>query len=87
MAQEAMLNVPLPMMIYLKLKEEALNYRKSEAAIVRDAIENWLKQRERKTLDQEIANYAQAHAGSEVDLDEELELASIEHLLEEGSDL
>jgi hypothetical protein len=60
-----------------KLREEAQRSRQPETIIARDAINTWLKQRERDTLHQEIAAYAKAHAGSEVDLDEELELASI----------
>lgn len=86
MAQEAVLYLPLPQTIYKKLREEAQRTRLSELIIARDAIDNWLKQREKAALYQDIAAYAKAHAGSDVDLDEELELASIEHLLEEEND-
>ena len=89
MAIDSVLNfyVPLPRTIYKKLREEAQRSRQPETVIARDAIDNWLKQRERETLHKQIAAYAKAHAGSEVDLDEELELASIEYLLKEENDL
>lgn len=89
MALDSVLNfyVPLPQMIYKKLKEEAKRSRQPETVIVREAIDNWLKQREKDTLHKQIAAYANAHAGSEVDLDEELELASIEYLLEKEHEL
>ena len=89
MAIDSVLNfyVPLPQTIYKKLREEAQRSRQPETVIARDAIDNWLKQRERETLHKQIAAYAKAHAGSEVDLDEELVLASIEYLLALENDL
>lgn len=85
MAIDSVLNfyIPLPRTIYKKLKEEAQRSRQPETVVARDAIDNWLKQREKDALHKQIAAYANAHAGSDVDLDEELELASIEHLLHE----
>ena len=37
---------------------------------------------DRKALDQAISDYAKQHAGTDADLDPDLEAAGIEHLLE-----
>lgn len=77
-------HVPLPEEIYSKLREEAERSKRPATALARQAIEDWLRQREKAALSDAIAAYAAEHAGGDVDLDKELEAAAVEHLLEEG---
>ena len=77
-------HVPLPEEIYSKLREEAERSKRPATALARQAIEDWLRQREKAALRDAIAVYAAEHAGGDVDLDKELEAAAVEHLLEEG---
>jgi hypothetical protein len=50
-------------------------------ALAREAIDSWLRQQWRKERHDAIAKFAAEAAGSSFDLDEELEAAGIEHLL------
>jgi hypothetical protein len=47
----------------------------------REAIEAWIRERERAALDEEIETYASEVAGTAADLDEDLERAAIERLV------
>ncbi|MCX6603956.1 MAG: hypothetical protein NTV52_10210 [Acidobacteria bacterium] len=49
--------------------------------LVREAIDVWLKDQTRKARHNAIADYAAEWAGSELDLDHELESAGVEHLV------
>ncbi len=52
------------------------------AEVVTDAALSWLRsQRKRRRIDEEVRAYAVAHAGTQSDLDVELEEAGIECLL------
>lgn len=77
-------HLPLSHELYQRLKIEANTTRKPVTALVRQAISFWLKQRKRASLHKTIASYAATHAGTPVDLDEDLEKAAIEHLLSDG---
>jgi hypothetical protein len=44
-----------------------------------------IEERKKKALHREIAAYARSVAGTKQDVDTELEAASIEHLLDEGT--
>ncbi len=50
--------------------------------LARLVITQWLEQREREAAHQSISEYAKRWAGTDVDLDPELEAAGIEHVLE-----
>ena len=76
-------HVPLPEDLYSELRTEAKRCGQPATALARDAIQLWLQQRQKAALHEAIAAYAAKHAGSPADLDEELEAASIDHLLDE----
>ncbi|HZF08049.1 MAG TPA: hypothetical protein VFE33_04590 [Thermoanaerobaculia bacterium] len=48
-----------------------------------EALFSWLAQRKRQRLHEEIARFAKDQAGTEFDLDEELEQVGIEAILAE----
>lgn len=73
-------HLPLPDKIYRELREEAARTQQSATALARLAIEAWLEQRRAAALHAEIAAYAAQHAGTVLDLDEEMEAAALETL-------
>lgn len=80
-------HVPLPEDLYIELRSEADRSGRPATVLARDAIELWLRQRQKRALHVAIADYAERYAGTEFDLDQELEIASTQHLLaeEDGS--
>lgn len=76
------MHVPLPTEIHARLKAEAKRSGQPATALVREAVEAWLAEREKEALRDAIADYARAAAGTPADLDSELESAAVEHLLE-----
>ena len=76
-------HVPLPNDLYGELREEADRSGRPATALARDAIKFWLRLVRKAALHDSIAAYAVQHAETEVDLDPELEAASIEHILSE----
>ncbi len=81
------MHVPLPTDIHARLKAAAKRSGQPTTALVREAIEAWLVEREKEALHEAIADYAQAVAGTPADLDPELESAAVDHLLDgEGGD-
>ncbi len=76
-------HVPLPEDLYGRLREEASRTKKPATVLARYAIEDWLEQRKKVELREAIAAYAARNAGTEHDLDEDLEEASVAHLLSE----
>ena len=77
------LHVPLPDKLYKRLREEAERSEQPATVLARDAIEVWLRHREKAALHDAIVDYAARHGGTAVDIDEQLEHASVEHLLGE----
>lgn len=75
-------HVPLTKQVYQQLRSEALRSKRPATEIAREAIESCLEQRRRKTLAQEIARYAAAHANTPADLDPGLEGSGVEDLLD-----
>lgn len=73
-------HVPLSEELYKMLREEANRSRQPATTLARHAIDDWLKQKRRGALHEAITQYAARHAGTSVDLDEELEAASLEYL-------
>lgn len=80
-------HVPLPDELYKKLREEADRSNQPATALARDAIELWLRHREKAALHDAMAAYAARHAGTVADLDEELEGESVEYLLAAEEDV
>ena len=74
-------HVPLPEDLYKRLREEAGRSKKPATELARRAIELLLQERKKAALHDAIALYAAKHAGTASDLDEELEAASVEHLI------
>jgi len=77
------LHVPLPEPLYSELRTAAQRAGRPATEIARDAIDRWLTEQRRAALRAAIAEYAAASAGTNADLDRDLERASIEHLSRE----
>lgn len=71
-------HLPLPDALYRELRVAAESEKQPATLLARQAIESWLRDRRRAAVHEAIAAYAARHAGSEVDLDPELEAASLE---------
>ena len=76
-------HLPLPEPLYLRLKEAASKRQVPATQLAKQAVEYWLQEHERLALHEEIEQYVAAAAGTEADLDEELEAAALEHLAAE----
>ena len=74
-------HVPLLEDLYNELREEAGRSKQPATELARRAIELLLEQRRKAALKDAITLYAEKHAGTSCDLDEEIEAASVEHLL------
>ena len=79
-------HVPLSEDLYNKLRDESHRSKQPATELVRQAIDLWLQERQRVALHEAITNYATKLAGSTMDLDQDLEAASIEHLLSDKED-
>jgi hypothetical protein len=73
-------HLPLPDDLHREIRAEAQRTGRPATALVRDAVEEWLAQRRKAALREELSAYAERWAGSAVDLDDVLEAASVEHL-------
>ena len=73
-------HVPLPDETYDHLRIAAARSKVPATALAREAIDFWLRQQMRKARHDAIAAFAVAAAGTPLDLDDDLEAASIEHL-------
>jgi len=76
-------HLPLPEPLHEALKAEAREALRPATELVREALEDWLAARRRERLAGEILAYAEAVAGTEQDLDAELEGAGVESLLDQ----
>jgi predicted transcriptional regulator len=74
-------HVPLPDEVYRDLREEAARTNRPATALARQAIEQWRHNRRRVARHEAIAAFAAENSGGPLDLDTELEAASVEHLL------
>ncbi len=74
-------HLPLPDETYRCLKEEASRSNIPATALARLVIAKWLHEKQRAARHEEIAKFASMHAGTELDLDGDLELASLTHLI------
>jgi predicted transcriptional regulator len=75
-------HLPLPEDLHDALRAEANEQRRPATEILRQALESWIAVRRRERLAAQIQTYAEAMAGTLLDLDPELEEAGVEHLLE-----
>jgi hypothetical protein len=77
-------HLPLPEQTYLGLRAEAERARVPATTLAREAIDGWLRQQLRRARHDRIAAYASEMAGTDLDLDLDLEAAGIEHLVKTG---
>lgn len=76
------LHVPLPPELHAELKERSERRGQPATVLAREAIAAWLQRERQDDLAREIRAYAETVAGSEEDLDEDLEDAAAEALSE-----
>ena len=76
------LHVPLPEELHQGLRAESKRVRRPATALARQAIESWLDEQRKLARHREIAAFAEQHADTDLDLDSDLEQASLEHLAE-----
>ena len=74
-------HLPLPDETYADLRAEAARAQVPATALAREAIDWWLREQLRKARHDRIAAYAAEIAGTDLDLDPDLEAAGIEHLV------
>jgi hypothetical protein len=74
------LHLPLPDDLHEELRDEAARRGQPATTVARTAIAEWLKERHRLQVREEIANYAAGQAGSKCDLDSELAAAAVDLL-------
>ncbi|HXN47519.1 MAG TPA: hypothetical protein VN893_12810 [Bryobacteraceae bacterium] len=77
-------HLPLPEQTYADLRAHAERARVPATALAREAIDCWLREQLRKARHDQIAAYAAEMAGTELNLDPDLEAAGIEHLVKAG---
>jgi hypothetical protein len=70
-------HLPLPEELHELLRGEAQAAGQPATNLAREALADWLSQHRRARLHGEIAAFAREHAGSELDLDGDLEQAGI----------
>ena len=76
-------HLPLPPELHELLREEAEATGQPATNVAREALADWLVRRRKKRLHSAIKDFASEHAGTDVDLDTDLEQAGIEILLAE----
>lgn len=76
------LELPLESDVWNLLQDEAARSGEAPMSLVSHVVANWGRGRQRQRIAQEIAEFAAAQAGGELDLDEELEAAAVQTLSE-----
>ena len=74
-------HLPLPEPTYTLLRAEAERAQVPATTLAREAIDSWLRSQARKARHEAIAKYAAKMAGTDLDLDRELESAGISRLV------
>lgn len=77
-------HVPLPDELHAELRKAADRRDQPATVLARQAIRGWLETERRRILHEEIRGFAERHAGTELDLDPDLEETGLEGL-DEGS--
>jgi len=73
-------NLPLPEEIHAALFDESRRTGVPATRLAREALEHWLRERERQRRRDEVRRFAIEHAGGEYDLDPALESIAAEEL-------
>jgi predicted transcriptional regulator len=71
-------HLPLPSELHEMLRREAERSGQPATTLAREALESWLVQRRSQRRHEEIAEWAAEHAGTDLDLDRDLERAGLE---------
>ena len=74
------LNLPLPEETHAALFDESRRTGVPATRLVREALEDWLRKRERERRRDEVRLFANENAGGEYDLDPALEIIAAEEL-------
>jgi len=77
-------HLPLPEETYAHLRAEAERMQVPATTLAREALDGWLRQQVRKARQDAIEAYAAEMAGTQIDLDSDLESAAIERLVKTG---
>ena len=77
-------HLPLPDETYSQLRAAADQRRVAATTLARQAIDLWLAREARAARHQAITAYATRFAGTEMDLDPDLEAAGLEHLSQQN---
>ena len=76
-------HVPLPVKVYAQLRKLSRKQKKPATYLVRLAVEKLLEESQKQLVFESVQAYAQKHAGTDADLDPEMEAASAQHVSEE----
>jgi hypothetical protein len=71
-------HLPLPEPLYRRLRDTAARANQPATTVARYAIESWLRQQQKAVVREAIAAYAAKVAGTQDDLDTDLEAAALE---------
>jgi len=74
-------HLPLPKETYAHLRAQAERMQVPATALAREAVDWWLREQARKARQDQISAYATEMAGTNLDLDTDLEAAAVEHLV------
>ena len=74
------LELPLKSDVWGLLQVDAARMGRPAVSLVSEVVANWVRDRQRQRVAQDIAEFAAAHGGGELDLDPALEAAAIEAL-------
>ena len=74
-------HLPLPEQTYTSLRAEAERMGVPATTLAREAVDSWLRQEFRRARHDAITAYATEMAGTQLDLDADLESAGIEYLV------
>jgi hypothetical protein len=77
-------HLPLPEQTWSGLRAEAERAQVPATALAREAIDCWLREQAKTTRHDQIAAWAAEMAGTDLDLDTNLEAAAIEQLVKAG---
>src|ERR1700691_2038961 len=77
-------HLPLPEQTWTGLRAEAERTQVPATALAREAIDCWLREQAKKARHDQIAAWAAEMAGTDLDLDLDLEAAGIEQLVHAG---
>lgn len=66
-------HLPLPVSLYDQFIYEAKSQGRVATKLARDILQEWLKERKKQKIAEEITQFAETNAGTDVDIDLALE--------------